>query len=118
MSEPALMIVMIDVDAEHEEELNRWYDEEHVPERMAVPGFLSARRLRSVEGTQYKYVTIYELASRDCLDSREYLSLKTARSAWTARMYSYFKNLSRVVYVETSYTSGQQITPSTLEKKI
>ena len=27
-----------------EDEFNRWYDEEHIPEKRATPGFRSARR--------------------------------------------------------------------------
>jgi len=36
-----------------EEEFNAWYDSEHLPERLAIPGFRSAR-----EG---KYLATYEL---------------------------------------------------------
>lgn len=28
----ALLLVMMDVDPEHEAEFNRWYEEEHVPD--------------------------------------------------------------------------------------
>src|ERR1019366_3439141 len=43
----ALLMVVVDVDPEHEEEFNRWYDKEHIPERLAMPGFRSARRYAS-----------------------------------------------------------------------
>src|SRR5262249_7452548 len=32
-----LLMVYCDVPAEHEEEFNRWYNEEHIPERLAIP---------------------------------------------------------------------------------
>jgi hypothetical protein len=34
-----LLAVWADVDPEVEAEFNEWYDKEHVPERLAVPGF-------------------------------------------------------------------------------
>jgi len=42
-----------------EEEFNAWYDEEHLPERLAIPGFRSARRW--VAGRTY--LATYELDS-------------------------------------------------------
>ena len=37
-----LLMVYCDVAAEHEEEFNHWYNEEHIPERLAIPGVLNA----------------------------------------------------------------------------
>ena len=45
-----LLMVWADVPAEKEDEFNRWYDEEHLPERMAIPGFLGGARYRAVKG--------------------------------------------------------------------
>ena len=33
---------------EREAEFNRWYNEEHVPERLAIPGFRKARRFKAI----------------------------------------------------------------------
>lgn len=43
----ALLVVVVDVLPEHEDEFNRWYDEEHIPQKRATPGFRSARAQRS-----------------------------------------------------------------------
>lgn len=55
-----------------EDEFNRWYDEQHLRDVLAVPGFVGARRFRvlsashgEAELTQWPYVAIYEL---DCED--------------------------------------------------
>ena len=45
-----LLLVAIDVDPRHDAELNRWYDDEHIAERMTIPGFLRARRFMALEG--------------------------------------------------------------------
>ena len=39
-----LLMVFTDVPEDVEEEFNRWYDEEHIPERLSIPGVLSAAR--------------------------------------------------------------------------
>ena len=45
-----LMVVFADVPAQYEDEFNRWYDEEHIPERLSIPGVLSAARYTAVQG--------------------------------------------------------------------
>jgi hypothetical protein len=60
---------------------NAWYDDEHVPNRLAVPGFLSAARFAAVEHDGPRYVALYELELLDVLRRPEYLRLATERSA-------------------------------------
>jgi hypothetical protein len=69
----ALLLVVIDVDAEHEEEFNRWYDEEHIPEKRAAPGFRSARRFVSHDRPG-RYLAVYEIADADVVTSPEYMA--------------------------------------------
>jgi hypothetical protein len=61
-----------DVDAEHEAEFNRWYDEEHVPRIMEVPGFLSAGRYVALRGGP-KYLAMYELEDVGVLRTAAFL---------------------------------------------
>jgi hypothetical protein len=44
-----LLLFMTDIDPSHESEFNRWYEEEHLAERMAIPGFVAARRFQALE---------------------------------------------------------------------
>jgi hypothetical protein len=49
-----------------EEEFNRWYTEDHIPDVLGVDGILSAQRLEYIdslfsEGCQFKYAAIYEV---------------------------------------------------------
>src|SRR5260221_6602198 len=100
MEKRALLLVMMDVDAEHEVEFNRWYDEEHVPERLSVSGFISARRFKAVEGSP-RYLALYELESIAVLKSSEYVQkLNESPTAWTLRMRALYKNFVRNIYVE------------------
>ena len=32
-----ILVVMMDVDPAHEDEFNRWYNDEHLPERLEIP---------------------------------------------------------------------------------
>jgi hypothetical protein len=93
-----LLLVMIDIDPEHEEELERWYNEEHLGERLNVPGFLTARRFMAVEGKP-KYLALYDLESPEVMQSAAYKRIRYA-SEWTRRMEPRFKNFVRNIYVE------------------
>ena len=49
---------------DREQQYNTWYDEVHLGELMALDGFVSARRLRPVDGDG-PYVAIYEIEGED-----------------------------------------------------
>lgn len=49
---------------DREQEYNTWYDEVHLPELVALDGFVSARRLRPVDGNG-PYVALYEIEGDD-----------------------------------------------------
>jgi Domain of unknown function (DUF4286) len=69
----ALLVVVVDVLPEHEDEFNRWYDEEHIPEKRATPGFRSARRFRSHDRPG-RYLALYELDDAAVVTSPEYMT--------------------------------------------
>ena len=73
-------------DASWEDEFNEWYDHEHIPLRVAVPGFRSAQRYR-IQGKR-NYLVIYEMDSPGVLNSPAYLSVKNNPSDRTRRMLS------------------------------
>lgn len=45
-----MLFVASDVEPADEADFNRWYDKEHVEERVRIPGFLSGGRYFSLEG--------------------------------------------------------------------
>jgi antibiotic biosynthesis monooxygenase (ABM) superfamily enzyme len=55
-----LYVVRMDADPETEKQFNEWYNKEHIPALLKVPGVISANRFTSLEGTP-KYIAIYEL---------------------------------------------------------
>jgi hypothetical protein len=80
-----LLMVWTDVPADKEAEFNKWYNEEHLPERMAVPGFLSGARYEAVSGGP-KHLAYYELESADVLKSEAYLKISNNPTEWTKRI--------------------------------
>jgi len=94
-----LLLVMGEPHPEAEAEFNRWYDEEHLKERIACPGILGARRFRAVEGTP-RYLALYELESLQALETPEYLRVTNNDTPWTTRMRSQSGWWTRNVYTE------------------
>lgn len=62
------------VDETDDEAYNSWYSYEHVPERLAVPGFRRCRRFRAHgPGPLTTYLTMYDLTDLSVLTSPAYL---------------------------------------------
>jgi hypothetical protein len=93
----ALLVVDIQVDPEHEDDFNRWYDEEHIPEKRATPGFRSARRFAHHEGGG-RYLAVYEVDDPYVVTSPEYMS--QAMSEWSQRVSATWLRMDRSVWVE------------------
>lgn len=72
---PWLHIVRVDVDPETEEEFNRWYVERHIPDLLACPGWLSARRYTVDDGGP-RYAAVYEIAGPWVYDTPEFHAVK------------------------------------------
>ncbi|MGH3167651.1 MAG: hypothetical protein ACRDN0_17405 [Trebonia sp.] len=98
-SEQGLLLVMMQPQEGYDDSLNRWYDEEHIPERLSCPGFLGVRRFRAVEGTP-AYLALYDLDSPAAVHSQEYGRLKQNPTPWTVDIESHLAESRRNVYVE------------------
>jgi hypothetical protein len=86
MSPRGLLLTMTEPPAPMEEEFNAWYDDEHLPERLAITGFRSARRwVAEVVPGEGKYLATYELDSPQVLASAEYLARFEDATPWTRR---------------------------------
>jgi hypothetical protein len=86
MTRRGLLLTLTEPPAAMEEEFNAWYDTEHLPERLSIPGFRSARRwVADVAPGQGKYLATYELESVAVLDSPAYLSFYQKPTPWSRR---------------------------------
>ncbi|HEX5816317.1 MAG TPA: hypothetical protein VF010_13380 [Methylomirabilota bacterium] len=79
-----LLMVWADVPSDKEKEFNRWYNEEHLAERLAVPGFLGAARYEAVKGGP-RHLAVYELESPAVLESEAYQRVQAQPTEWTKR---------------------------------
>lgn len=79
----ALFMACGDVPAAHEEEFNRWYDIEHLPLLLQVPGVLGARRFRALSGSP-RYVALYDLSDPEAPNHPAWQSAVTTE--WTRRI--------------------------------
>jgi hypothetical protein len=95
-----LLLVMMAVDPAHEEDFNRWYNEEHLPERQVWPGILRARRFAAIDGPGPKFLALYDLESPDVATSEAYVKLSTQDSPWTLRVRPHRTVFARNVYEE------------------
>jgi hypothetical protein len=107
---PGLLFVMTDIPPEIEADFNDWYDAEHVPERLAIPGFRGARRYRAVEGAP-AYQALYDLESIAVLDSPAYKQLNETPSERTRRIVPQFRNAHRGVYTQI-FPEGAEAEPA------
>jgi len=81
-----LLLTLTEPPPAMEEEFNAWYDSEHIPERLSIPGFRSARRwVADAARGDGMYLATYELDSLQVLSSPEYLSFYQKPTPWTRR---------------------------------
>ena len=86
-----------------EDEFHDWYDTEHIPERLAVPGFLNAERWLGAANPKDS-VALYDLDDVSVLQSAPYRAVGRANgSPWTKRVTGRTKSIIRL--------EGEQIRP-------
>ena len=91
-----LLAIWHDIDPDVEAEFHHWYREEHLAERVGVPGFLRARRYVAVAGGP-KYAALYETETPEVLTSAAYLARLNDPTPLSARMLALFRNTVRSV---------------------
>ena len=93
-----------------EDEFHDWYDLEHLPERVSIPGFLNGERWISAKDPKISVAT-YDLESIGTLGSARYLSVAHDNaSPWTKRVIGRCHRLLR--YEGEQITPGYQLAPS------
>jgi hypothetical protein len=109
----ALLMVWSEVPAEKEAEFNRWYNEEHLAERLSVPGFLSAARYEAVKGGP-KHLAYYELENAAVIQSEAYRYVSAHPTEWTQRCSpsaigtTFIRNVYTMIHPASLPSSGAQ----------
>ncbi|WP_022719599.1 DUF4286 family protein [Rhodopseudomonas sp. B29] len=91
-----MLLTSMDIDAADEADFNRWYDREHIAERVAIEGFVEARRYVAIDASP-KYLGLYSTKTFDVLSSPAYKTALANQTEWSKRNIAKFKNMIRGV---------------------
>ncbi|WP_019470859.1 MULTISPECIES: DUF4286 family protein [Pseudomonas] len=80
-----MLFVASDIDAVHELEFNRWYDEEHLPDRASMAGVIKATRFKSPSDSP-KYLALYWAEGISAFDCPEYAHAFKYQSVWSKKI--------------------------------
>ena len=109
MENKGFLLVLMQPPPAFEDEFNAWYDAEHVPERLAVPGFETALRYVCISGAP-RYLAMYDMNNAAVLDTEGYLRVSFDRSSpWTKRVtgrVKVYRSAGSQVYPGTAITTG------------
>ncbi len=91
-----MLLTSMDVDPANERDFNLWYDGEHLQERVAIDGFLEARRYVA-HAASPKYLCLYSTETFAVLDSPAYRTVLANPTPWSRTTLAHFKNTIRAV---------------------
>jgi len=98
----AVLNVVMDVDEDALDLFHAWYEEEHLPSMVAVPGVDAARRFVAVAGAgpgpgRQRFLALYEVAGRHVFDGEAWATASTITPRthevlphlnWASQLYS------------------------------
>jgi len=96
MAGKGMLLTSMDIDASDEADFNCWYDREHLQERVAIEGFLEARRYVAHDASP-KYLCLYSTSTIEVLDSPAYKSRLANPTEWSKKTMARFQNMIRAV---------------------
>lgn len=92
----AVVAIWNDITAESRSNFIDWHNREHIPERVAIPGFHRGRRYVAEVGAP-EYFTLYEARNTDVLVGEAYLERLNNPTPWTRESTAHFRNTLRGV---------------------
>jgi hypothetical protein len=101
-----LLMAIMEPDPLHDEEFNAWYDLEHIPQILSIPGVVKATRWVCVAGWP-RYLAAYDLEHIDVLKSDAYRQATGANfTPWTRRMLGRVRGWRRLALGGLGASSG------------
>lgn len=105
-AQSAAMLLSFDISTDAIAEHDDWHSHEHMPERLAIPGFTHGSRWIASAGSP-RYFVMYEVQSLAVLASPAYLERLNNPSPWTTKiMRSYIGMRRALCEVEASFGHG------------
>jgi len=96
MGGAAFLALWNDLAHGREAEYDTWHTREHLPERVAAPGFLGGRRYAASAHPTHRWFTLYDVERLDAFETPAYRDLLRSPTAWSASMRPDFRNFLRV----------------------
>jgi hypothetical protein len=93
----AILAIFNDCAPDGREHFETWYNREHLPERVGVPGFRFGRRYALAAGGDREFFAYYEVDSPAVLSSPVYLERLENPTPWTTQSMQSFRNMVRTV---------------------
>lgn len=101
-----ILLVWTNVDPAHEDDFNRWYDREHMQERVRIQGIRSAIRYRAASGPR-RYLGLYEAASVNVFRGEAYRRAFQHQTPWSLTNFGRMSDsMRRVCTVATAAGFG------------
>ena len=107
-----VLITSMQVLPEEDTDFNEWFDKEHLPERVAIPGFLDGRRYEANNASK-RYLQIYNAVDATVLNSPAYHQVLANQTTWSKHHIPKFIRPTRVVgqLIESrGYARGAAVT--------
>ena len=92
-----LMAFEASFEPDYVERYRRWHTCEHMPERLGIPGFVSGRRYRALDGAP-RFLMIYETRDPGVLSSEPYRAALDRPTPWTQEALARFRDPVRGAY--------------------
>jgi len=83
-----------DIEPEGREEFYAWHGVEHMPERVAIPGFLRGRRYVASEA-DLEFFNLYEARDHAVVTGPDYAARLNAPTPWTLKTVKHFRSVAR-----------------------
>ncbi len=85
-----------DIAPEGREEFYAWHGQEHMPERVGIPGFQRGRRYAAIEA-DLEFFNLYEALSVEVLKGQDYTARVNAPTPWTLSTVKHFRSVARSI---------------------
>ena len=94
MTHAGIIVIWNDILEQSREDFLEWHSREHIPERVAIPGFHCGQRWFGAASSPQS-LTIYATTDASVLTSAAYLERLNHPTPWTKRSVAAFRNTSR-----------------------
>ena len=110
----AAVVIWCDVAPNVQAEFEDWHSHEHIPERVAIPGFLRGSRWIATSGP-LAYFMMYELDDAATLTGAAYLARLNDPTPWSRKMMPEHRNMVRsLCRVKSGFGGGLPHTLATI----